>query len=80
MAAAGFNANFKPNRIAQMVTSSDKDENGQPSTSGTKPRMDEALRQMLKTPPKPHKDFTGKGGKGPKPPAPKARNFRHQGR
>jgi hypothetical protein len=42
--------------------------------------MDEALRQKLNTPPKPHKDFTGKGGKGPKPTAPKSRNFRHQGR
>ena len=63
-----------------MVTSSDKDEPGQPPSGGAKPRMDEALRKMLEPPTKPHKDFTGKGGKGPKPPAPKARNFRHQGR
>ena len=63
-----------------MVSSSHKDENGQPSSGAPKPRMDDTLRKMLETPPKPHKDFTGKGGKGPKPPAPKARNFRHQGR
>jgi hypothetical protein len=63
-----------------MVTTTPKDEDAQPSTSAPKPRMDEALRQMLNTPPKPHKDFMGKGGKGPKPTAPKSRNFRHQGR
>ena len=63
-----------------MVNSSHNDETGQPSSGGSKPRMDDALRKMLETQPKPHKDFTGKGGKGPKPPAPKARNFRHQGR
>ncbi len=63
-----------------MVNSSNKDENGQPSPGGSKPRMDEALRQMLNAPPKPNKDFMGKGGKGPKPQGPKTRNFRHQGR
>ena len=63
-----------------MVNSSHKDESAQPSPADSKPRMDEALRKMLNTPPKPHKDFMGKGGKGPKPQGPKARNFRHQGR
>jgi hypothetical protein len=36
------------------------------SDKETKARMDAALRRALTTPPKPHKDITGKGKKSPK--------------
>jgi len=43
-----------------------KENSDQYSDKETKARMDAALRRALTTPPKTHKDITGKGGKSPK--------------